>query len=148
MTQDELRLAYAQATIFAMPCQIVNNGDRDGIPNVLAEAMAMALPVVATDISGIPELVEHGVNGLLVRQRDITALAGAIATLLQEPALRSRLGENARRTIDEVFDSHETTRALHDLFVRCLEDQLAVQVRPRAIAEPAQEPRPSPEVIG
>jgi glycosyltransferase involved in cell wall biosynthesis len=108
--------------------------------------MAMALPVVATNISGIPELVEHGVNGLLVPQRNIKALAGALALLLQDPDLRSRLGENARRTIGELFDSQETTRALHDLFVRCLEDQLAVQMRPLAMAEQTHDARPTPEV--
>jgi glycosyltransferase involved in cell wall biosynthesis len=82
----------------------------------------------------------------LVPQRDIKALGGALALLLQDPDLRSRLGANARRTIGEVFDSQETTRALHELFVRCLEDQLAVQMRPLAIAEQTHEPHPTPEV--
>lgn len=125
MTQEELRQAYAQASIFAMPCQIVDNGDRDGIPNVLAEAMAMGLPVVATNISGIPELVEHGVDGLLVPQKDVTALADALARCLQEPALCRRLGQQARAKICRVFDSQQTTFALRDLFVACLEKRAA-----------------------
>ena len=58
VTQDELQALYQEATLFVLPCQIVGNGDRDGIPNVLAEAMATGLPVVTTDISGIPELVD------------------------------------------------------------------------------------------
>jgi glycosyltransferase involved in cell wall biosynthesis len=128
MTQDELRVAYAQATIFALPCQIVSNGDRDGIPNVLAEAMAMALPVVATNISGIPELVEHGVDGFLTPQKDVVALSNALATLLQDPALRRQLGRHARAKVCRIFDAHRTTLALRDLFLACLEKQAFVRM--------------------
>ncbi|MEZ4861132.1 MAG: glycosyltransferase family 4 protein [Caldilineaceae bacterium] len=121
VTQEELRAIYATATIFALPCFVVDNGDRDGIPNVLAEAMATALPVVSTNISGIPEIVEHGVNGLLVPQKNAVALADALEKLLLEPTLRHALGQAARTTITEVFDSWQTTIALRDLF----QEQLA-----------------------
>lgn len=125
ITQDELKAVYAQATVFALPCQVVADGDRDGIPNVLVEAMAMALSVVSTPISGIPELVENGINGLLVPTRDSQALAQAIEQLLREPALRSRLGANARATVCRDFDSSETTKVLRTLFVEALYGEAA-----------------------
>jgi len=115
VTQEELKNQYQQCTVFALPCQVLANGDRDGIPNVVAEAMATGVPVVSTAISGIPELIAHGKNGLLVPERDPQALANAIETLLVNPSLRTRLGEEARRTICEVFDSEKTTRVLQQL---------------------------------
>lgn len=121
VTQAELRDIYAAATVFALPCTIVDNGDRDGIPNVLVEAMAMELPVVSTPISGIPELVEHRVDGLLVPPRDPAALAGALAELLADPSLRLQLGQTARQKVCRSFDSTQTTRALKTLFDACLE---------------------------
>jgi glycosyltransferase involved in cell wall biosynthesis len=115
VTQEELKAVYSQSTVFALPCQVTENGDRDGIPNVLAEAMAMELPVVSTDISGIPELVHHGINGLLVRERDPKAMADAIETLLRNRDYAARLGAAARTTICEVFDSKRSTIALRTL---------------------------------
>lgn len=126
VTQEELRHIYAAASIFALPCLVVDSGDRDGIPNVLAEAMATALPVVSTNISGIPEIVEDDVNGLLVPEKDATALADAIERLLLDPVLRQRLGQAARTTITEVFDSWQTTVALRDLFLVQLEQRVTV----------------------
>ena len=120
VTQEALRQIYHDATIFALPCFVVDNGDRDGIPNVLAEAMATALPVVSTNISGIPEIVQHEVNGLLVAQKDAVALADALERLLVDPSLRQRLGVAARATIIDLFDSWQTTVALRKLFHRQL----------------------------
>lgn len=114
--QEELRARYQSATLFVLPCHIVDNGDRDGIPNVLAEAMASGIPVVSTDVSGIPELVEHRRNGFLVAQRDPVALAKAIEELLGDPHLRDSLAEAGRETIRRIFDSGTTTRRLFDLF--------------------------------
>ena len=70
MSQEELYAEYRRASAFCLPCRILDNGDRDGIPNVLVEAMAAGTPVVTTPISGIPELVRDGVNGLLVAPDD------------------------------------------------------------------------------
>ncbi|MFN0087654.1 MAG: glycosyltransferase family 4 protein [Blastocatellia bacterium] len=120
VTQEELRNVYAQAAIFVLPCQIAENGDRDGIPNVLVEAMAMGLPVVSTNVSGIPELIDHDVNGWLAPQKDPDALADALALLLKQPALRHRLGLAAREKVCRAFDSEEKIAPLHRLFERCL----------------------------
>ncbi len=141
MTQDELKEAYKHATIFALPSYIVESGDRDGIPNVLAEAMATGRAVVSTSISGIPEIVESGVNGLLVGQKNATALSEALEQLLQNPELRQRLGNNARETIQRVFDSQTTTIFLKDLFVNCLkrrsESQSTISVKDSATPQQA-----------
>jgi glycosyltransferase involved in cell wall biosynthesis len=123
VTQEELKQIYGRATVFALPCLVTDNGDRDGIPNVLVEAMAMKLPVVSTDISGIPELVQSGVNGLLAPSRDEVRLAEAIAALLDDPGLRRRLGEAARARVLHSFDSKRNTVFLKNLFVECLNTQ-------------------------
>jgi glycosyltransferase involved in cell wall biosynthesis len=114
--QEELRQIYQHCTIFALPCQIAKDGDQDGIPNVLVEAMAMGIPVVSTTISGIPELIEHQVEGLLVPQRDAIALAEALAQLLQNPVMRKQLGKAAREKVCRLFDNKKTTIMLKDLF--------------------------------
>jgi len=120
VTQEALREIYQQATVFALPCQIAGNDDRDGIPNVLVEAMASGLPVVSTSISGIPELIENGVNGLLTPQKDARALADAIAKLLDSPALMRKLGAAAREKVCRLFDAKSNVLTLHRLFLDCL----------------------------
>ena len=117
VTQDQLREIYRGAQVFALPCQIMEDGDRDGFPNVLAEAMAMGVPVVSTAISGIPEMIDDGVHGLLVEPRDPQALAAALRRVLTEPALHARLARAGRQRICERFDSRRTTLDLRDLFV-------------------------------
>jgi glycosyltransferase involved in cell wall biosynthesis len=120
LKQEELWQVYQQATLFVLPCQIAENNDRDGIPNVLVEAMASGLPVVSTNISGIPELIEHGVDGLLTPQKDARALADAVARLLDAPALRRELGGAARNKVCRSFDAESNILALHRLFLDCL----------------------------
>lgn len=116
VTQEKLREIYARATMFVLPCQITDNGDRDGIPNVLAEAMAMGLPVVSTNISGIPELVTNYEGGLLVPQKDAAALAKAMAELLNDEPLREKLSRNARAKVCQIFDAQVNVQALYKLF--------------------------------
>ncbi len=117
MSQDRLREVYREARVFALPCRVMDDGDRDGFPNVLAEAMAMGVPVVTTPVSGIPEMIDHGVHGLLVDGTP-AELADAIARLLTDDALHAQLAASARQRICERFDSRRTTVALHELFVR------------------------------
>lgn len=122
VTQEELQKIYHQATLFVLPCQIAANGDRDGIPNVLVEAMATGLPVISTNISGIPELIEHGVSGLLVPEKNAEALAAAIAQLIASAELRQSLGHAAREKVCRLFDAEQTIHLLHHLFLERLKN--------------------------
>ena len=93
LTQDELLEEYRKADLFALASRIAGDGDRDGLPNVLAEAQSQALACVATRVSAIPELVRDGQSGLLVPENDPAALARALEALIRDPARRRALGE-------------------------------------------------------
>jgi len=114
-TQAQLFREYQQATVFCLPCRVLKNGDRDGIPNVLMEAMSCGLPVVTTDVSGIPELIRDGVNGLLVPPDDPAAIAEALQHLIGDPLVAETLGKEAVKTIKENFDGEQTTTELASL---------------------------------
>ncbi len=109
---DAVCLAYQRASIFVLPCVVASNGDRDGIPNVLLEAMASGVPVVSTPISGIPELVDPEINGLLVPPHDPTSLADAIERLLTSQELRDRLARAARAKVEASFSLEASARQL------------------------------------
>lgn len=110
LPHEEVIEKYRQATLFVLPCIESSDGNMDGIPNVLTEAMAMERPVISTDISAIPELVEHRVNGLLIPSGDEAALVAAMVRLLDEPVLREELGRNGRQTIIDTFDVERNMR--------------------------------------
>jgi glycosyltransferase involved in cell wall biosynthesis len=116
VAQRDLIPVFQRADIFALAPFVTEDGDRDGVPNVLVEAMACGLPVVSTAVSGIPELVAHERNGLLVAPHDPEALAGALAALLDDAAWRGRLGAEARRTVVDHFDLRAAARELAALF--------------------------------
>jgi glycosyltransferase involved in cell wall biosynthesis len=113
---SDVQNLYNSSDIFALPCVIVKSGDRDGIPVVLMEAMAMQVPVITTPVSGNPELVCDGETGLLVPERDAQSLALAIGRLINDPSLRSRLGEQGRQTILAGFDIHQTAAQMAEIF--------------------------------
>lgn len=96
---------YRRSHLFVLGCEVAPTGDRDGIPNVLLEAMAMGVPVVATRVSAIPELVRHGQSGLLVAPRDPAALAGAMTRLLTDQHLRRQVIRAARQQVRAGFDN-------------------------------------------
>lgn len=118
---------YKRATIFVLPCIVAQDGDQDGLPNVLIEAMAMQLPVVTTHLSGIPELVQHRVNGLLVPPGEEEALAGSLAELLDNPALRRQLAQHGRDKVARDFDIQRNARTLLDLFAAQGTNQIEVE---------------------
>ena len=115
MTHKDLIGLYRQARLFVLAPRIAEDGDRDGIPNVITEAMAVGVPVIATDISGIPEVVRHERTGLLAPSRDPAAIAAAMQRLLGDPALARRLADNARALLWRDFNLWDTTRALREL---------------------------------
>ncbi len=108
----------AGAGIFVLPCIVMPDQDRDGIPNTMIEAMACGVPVVTTAISGIPEVVRDGQSGLLVPERDPAALAAAIERMLEDEELRQRCVRGARRMVESNFSVEATGRALAGLFRR------------------------------
>jgi glycosyltransferase involved in cell wall biosynthesis len=112
LAREQVIERYARAAVFVQPSRIGADGDRDGIPNVLLEAMAMGLPVVASRVSGIPEVVRDGVNGLLVEADAPLALAEAIERALLYPAHSAAMGLAARRTVAEGFDNDVNLRVL------------------------------------
>jgi glycosyltransferase involved in cell wall biosynthesis len=114
--QDEVLAAYRSARIFVLAPVILANGDRDGIPNVLVEAMASGVPVVSTRVSAIPELLDDGINGLLVEPHDPTALADAIERILDDARLAAALAAAGRLTVERSFDLHRAATQLVDLF--------------------------------
>jgi glycosyltransferase involved in cell wall biosynthesis len=120
LSQAALLSEYTRASVFCLPCRVLPNGDRDGIPNVLVEAMAAGVPVVSTAISGIPELVTDGVNGLLVPPDDPERLADALLRLHGDPALRARLAAAGRETVRERFDGEQLARQMAALFREAL----------------------------
>jgi glycosyltransferase involved in cell wall biosynthesis len=115
---EELPRLYREATACVLPCVITEDGDRDGIPNVLVEAMRMGVPVVSTAISGIPELVRDGETGLLVSPRDAAALAQAIRRLLDDANLRRQLIANAKARVTSEFDLDRNAERLRALLLR------------------------------
>ena len=118
MSQTDLLDALRSATVFCLPCRVSDDGDRDGIPNVLVEAMAIGLPVVTTAVSGIPELVEHGATGLLVDPDDIQQTADALLRIHRDAALARELSARARVTVAERFDGDRLIGELCTLFRR------------------------------
>jgi colanic acid/amylovoran biosynthesis glycosyltransferase len=101
-----------RASVFALPCVTAADGDRDGIPNVILEAMAMEVPVVSTRHSGIPEAVEDGQSGVLVEPHAPSALSNAIASLLDDPRQRRRFGERGRQIVLASFDIDDNAHRL------------------------------------
>jgi glycosyltransferase involved in cell wall biosynthesis len=103
LTQDEVLAEYRKADVFALASRIARDGDRDGLPNVIAEAQSQGLACVATRVSAIPELVRDGQTGLLVPPNDAEALARALESLIIDPARRRALGQAAQARIREGF---------------------------------------------
>jgi glycosyltransferase involved in cell wall biosynthesis len=104
------------AAVLAAPCIVDEEGDRDGLPNVIQEALALGTPVISTDVTGIPEVVRHEETGLQVPQRDPPALADALEQLLLNPALRVRLATAGRQLMEAEFDIRRNTQRRRAIF--------------------------------
>lgn len=124
VTQEELKAILQHATLFALPCQIVESGDRDGIPNVLVEAMATGLPVISTEVSGIPELIKDGADGLLVPERNAEKLANAIERLINDRNLRMKFSQAGRATVCRDFDAERNVQRLYQLFAESMQTRV------------------------
>lgn len=116
LDHPEVVAQYRAATVFTLPCVTGADGDRDGIPNVILEAMAMERPVVSTRHSGIPEAVADGVTGLLVQPGDAGALADALGRLLDDERLGRDMGRRGRERVAQLFDIETNVRKLMTRF--------------------------------
>ena len=114
-TQAQVLDLLHRSDAMVLASVVTPEGRTEGIPNSLMEAMACRLPVVSTRISGIPELIEDGVNGLLAPQRDAVALAAALAALQDDPDRAVEMGRRGRRTVVERFDIVKNTATLWEL---------------------------------
>jgi glycosyltransferase involved in cell wall biosynthesis len=114
--QAEVIREMQDAAVLAMPCIVGEDGDRDGLPNVIQEALALGTPVISTDVTGIPEVVRDGQTGLQVPQKDPAVLADAIESLLADPDLRVRLARGGRDLIEAEFDIRRNTARRRALF--------------------------------
>ncbi|BAH73548.1 glycosyltransferase family 4 protein [Solidesulfovibrio magneticus] len=116
VSHDRMSELYAATDIFIMPSVVHPSGDRDGIPNVIMEALAHRIPVVATDVCGIPEVVEDGVTGRLVAQRDPEAIADAVMALAADRESALAMAEEGKKRVAAMFDPETNTRAILDFF--------------------------------
>jgi len=118
LTQTELSELLAQSSIFVFPAVHDGAGDTDNLPTVLIEAMASHLPVVSTEVAGIPEIVQQNVNGILVPEKDPAQLADAIRTIASDADLLKRFGSASRRVAEEKFALFRTVGQLKRLFAQ------------------------------
>ncbi len=116
MSQDEVAIELASAEMFALSPVIMPDGDRDGIPNVLMEAMAAGTPVLASAISGIPELLRDGENARLVPPGRVAPLAEVLAELLSDAEQRDRLAEAGRSLVIQRCAWPQAIEPLRELF--------------------------------
>lgn len=114
--QQDVLANYKDADMFALACRVTDDGDRDGLPNVLVEAASQALTCVSTRVSGIQELFEDEVNGLLVDSENVPQLSAALQRAIESPTLRLKLGTTAESKVRETLDYRSSVRQLLSLF--------------------------------
>ncbi|MCM8773771.1 MAG: glycosyltransferase, partial [Candidatus Omnitrophica bacterium] len=115
-TQKEIMELYKEATVLVQPSVLAKNGDRDGIPNVILEAMACGVPVISTNISGIPEAIIDKETGILVPPNNSVALAKAILNLANDDILKEKIIYNARILVEKKFDAKRNVANLALIF--------------------------------
>jgi len=116
MPQEEVKTILRKASIFALPCIIGKDGNRDGLPTVLLEAMALGVPVISTTVTGIPEIIDHGKSGFLVSPGDPLGLAKGIEQILSDLAFQEHMQREGRAKAEEVFDIKKNVLTLKRIF--------------------------------
>ncbi len=116
--QQEVLVHYSNADMFALACRVTDDGDRDGLPNVLVEAASQSLACVSTRVSGIQELFEDHVNGLLVDSENAQQLADALQEAIESPSLRLQLGAAAEAQVRATLDYRSSIKQLIALFAQ------------------------------
>jgi glycosyltransferase involved in cell wall biosynthesis len=117
LASDKLREIYYASHIFLHPSETGSDGNQEGIPNAMLEAMATGLPVFATDHGGIPEAIANGVSGILVPERDYEALSQALLKAVQDRDLLARLARNGANAVAQKFDQQNQIRRLEEIYL-------------------------------
>jgi len=120
LAPEQVRAEMDRADIFCLPSTVAADGTNEGLGLVLIEAQSRSLPVVAFDQGPIPEAVANGTSGILVADKDASALAGALASLIDEPDRRHKMGQAGRRLAEERFDIAKQTLQLEELYADLL----------------------------
>ena len=120
VSQEQLREIYYRSHIFLHPSQMGRDGNQEGVPNSMLEAMATGLPVFATEHGGIPEAIENGASGVLVPERNHEELACALLTAVQDPTSLSKNARNGVEVVRKDFDLHAQARRLEDIYLRLI----------------------------
>jgi colanic acid/amylovoran biosynthesis glycosyltransferase len=118
VSQHKLRDLFYSSQIFLHPSQTARDGNQEGVPNSMLEAMATGLPVFATSHGGIPEAVENGASGILVQERDDEALANAIISAAKAPEKLAKMGRVAAEQVAKKFAQSEQTHRLEEIYLR------------------------------
>jgi glycosyltransferase involved in cell wall biosynthesis len=117
-SQDEVRRALAESQVFALACQPDGEGGSDNLPTVIAEAMLTGIPCISTNLAGVPEMIDDGVNGLLVEPRNAAALADGLERLLVDREFAERLAQAGLASAKEKFSIERSVRELRELLAK------------------------------
>jgi glycosyltransferase involved in cell wall biosynthesis len=120
VSDERLIAEFDEASCFLLPCIVAESGDRDGIPVALMESMAMETPPISTDVSGIPELIDHHQNGLIVEPKNTDELAEAVSTILSAPEKQRQFGEAGREKVEQEFNIEHEAAKLESVFNRAI----------------------------
>jgi colanic acid/amylovoran biosynthesis glycosyltransferase len=126
-THREIIEEVSSAAMFVAPCRIADDGNRDGLPTVLLEAMALGTPCISTDVTGIPEVIIHEQTGLLVEQANAEALAAAMRRLIQNQQIGEELADKGRLLIESQFDVNANAESLIALYQKATQTREASQ---------------------
>jgi len=128
-----VRSLYRESDLFVLASRIARDGDRDGLPNVVVEALSQGLPVIASRVSALPEIVEDGVNGRLVPPEDPAALGAALSELIEDPAARQRMGAAGIHRVAEGWDTEVGVTRLLALLRQALGQVPSIPATPASV---------------
>jgi glycosyltransferase involved in cell wall biosynthesis len=131
--QNKVKELIRNAAVMAAPCVHGEDGNRDGLPTVLLEAMALGTPCISTPVTGIPEVIKHMTTGLIVPERSPKELADALALMIGSPELRVRCSDEARRLIESDFDAIQNAHLQQQYFCNPFEEPLRAKLQLTAV---------------